>query len=222
MEALKLGGRLARSVIQQNRISIRRWHCLGRRLYSNDKSSLGDRFKEFKDEDATEILDVHEERLRVTESLLKEKYASQFEDVCEEQERVEQLNLDDLVKLIKTSKAKDLTVLQLPAELNYVDFLLIVTGRSRRHIQGLGETIRKYAKGRLNNINNVPQLEGSDSEWIALDLGNICIHIMSHPLRGAYDLESLWGVGAKYDIKLHQQDEKILTLLKKHSYSSFG
>ena len=75
--------------------------------------------------------------------------------------------------MIETNKVKDLTVLKLPPDLKYVDFLLIVTGRSRRHIQGLGETLRKYAKERLTNINNVPQLEGSDSEWIALDFGKI-------------------------------------------------
>lgn len=64
-----------------------------------------------------------------------------------------------------------MVVLKIPPELKYVDYLIITTCKSRRHIQGLGEIIRKHAKVRLNDMRKVPKLEGSESEWIALDFG---------------------------------------------------
>ena len=60
--------------------------------------------------------------------------------------------------------------------------------------------IRKVAKRRCGPGDEVPVLEGRDNkDWIAMDLGNIALHIFSKRCRQLYDLETLWTVGAEYD-----------------------
>lgn len=47
----------------------------------------------------------------------------------------------------------------------------------------------------------------SQSEWSAVDFGNIVFHIFtSKELRKHYDLEMLWSVGAKYDPESNKRD----------------
>lgn len=42
---------------------------------------------------------------------------------------------------------------------------------------------------------------------------------MMDPVRKVYDLESLWGIGPKYDLKLNTKDNEVIELLKSHSIS---
>jgi hypothetical protein len=46
----------------------------------------------------------------------------------------------------------------------------------------------------MNDPKMNPQLEGAGSDhWVALDTGNIMIHLMSAEARRYYDLEKAWG-----------------------------
>ncbi|BES89411.1 DUF143 [Nesidiocoris tenuis] len=219
MEILKFGSRLSFTLAHRIRVgkTYRPMKCA---LSSYGGSGKSGKYKEFKDDDSTEILDVFEERIKLAETVADHIEDRTLDDG--ELEQVDSLGVEEVVDLIKNNRGKDVVVLKIPPELKYVDYLIITTCKSRRHIQGLGEIIRKHAKVRLNDMRKVPKLEGSESEWIALDFGNMCVHVMDRKLRESYDLESLWGVGAKYDTLLHQRDEGILSLLKQHSISSIG
>lgn len=63
-----------------------------------------------------------------------------------------------------------------PPELSYVDYIVIVTGKSNKHMQALGEFVRKVYKLKKHKADLIPKLEGKDSKhWIALDLGMFLI-----------------------------------------------
>ncbi len=49
--------------------------------------------------------------------------------------------------------------------------------------------------------------------WIALDLGNIILHIFLQEVRDYYDLETLWTVGPLFDDLTNAPDAEIVQLL---------
>jgi ribosomal silencing factor RsfS len=83
-------------------------------------------------------------------------------------------DLEDLLELLKLDNAKDICVIRLPPELKYVEYMVIVTGKSRRHIIGLAEFVRKVFKKKCNKTDIIPKIEGENcSKWSALDLGEL-------------------------------------------------
>ncbi|CAH0404691.1 unnamed protein product [Chilo suppressalis] len=117
-------------------------------------------------------------------------------------------DIEDLVELLRRENSKDIFVATVPTEINYVDYICIVSGRSKRHIQALAEFVRKVYKKKCYKSDPIPRLEGKDcNEWIALDLGNIALHIFSEKTRQLYDLETLWSVGAEYDDLTNKKNE---------------
>lgn len=60
----------------------------------------------------------------------------------------------------------------MPPEINYVEYICIVSGRSKRHVRALAEFVRKVYKRKCHKTDEIPRIEGKDSdEWMALDLG---------------------------------------------------
>lgn len=84
--------------------------------------------------------------------------------------------IEDLISLLQKSNAKNIFVTSVPSELQYVDYVVIVTGRSKKHMQSLANFIRKVYKLKKNKTDFLPKIEGEDSkDWLALDLGNFLI-----------------------------------------------
>lgn len=127
-------------------------------------------------------------------------------------------DIEDLVSLLYMENGKDIFVARVPPTNKYVDYICIVSGKSRRHIVALAEFIKRVYKKKCNKHDLIPKIEGKNSkEWIALDLGNIALHIFSDDARINYDLETLWAVGSRYDPKSVQQEDPVVELLKHYS-----
>lgn len=77
-----------------------------------------------------------------------------------------------MVELLQRENSKDIFVASLPESIRYVDYICIVSARSKRHINALAEFVRRVYKKKCNKSDLIPRIEGKDSEeWIALDLG---------------------------------------------------
>lgn len=84
--------------------------------------------------------------------------------------------IEDLISLLQKSNAKNIFVTSVPSELQYVDYVVIVTGRSKKHMQSLANFVRKVYKLKKDKTDFLPKIEGEDSkDWLALDLGNFLI-----------------------------------------------
>ncbi|XP_014259915.1 mitochondrial assembly of ribosomal large subunit protein 1 [Cimex lectularius] len=183
------------------------------------------KFKQFRDEDSLTILDVEEERWKIQNEPLKVESTDYHDEMIDEDQpekcyirgKTGVFDIEDLIQLLNENKATNVFVARLPKELNYVDYIVIVSAKSRRHLMGVGEVVRRTFKKKRNSSDIIPKLEGENSDWVALDLGNIILHIMSNACRELYDLESLWGLGSKYDEKCIDTDDEISELLKLHS-----
>lgn len=74
--------------------------------------------------------------------------------------------------MLEQNKAKQIFVASVPKEYAYVDYIVIVTGTSVKHMKALVTFVRKVYKLKRHKIDLLPQIEGEmASDWIAIDLG---------------------------------------------------
>lgn len=79
--------------------------------------------------------------------------------------------IQDLVQVLKRENAVDIFVAKVPNELNYVDYMCIVSGKSQKHMQAVVQFVRRVYKQKMKG-DVIPRTEGAKSkDWIALDLG---------------------------------------------------
>lgn len=73
---------------------------------------------------------------------------------------------------MEKENSQDLFVAALPEDLEYVDYICIVTGKSYRHMQAIAQFVRRVYKKKCDENDIIPRVEGETSkEWMALDLG---------------------------------------------------
>lgn len=149
-------------------------------------------------EDSTQIIENTAEELHV-----EEKYpilSDEFDGINLERGKCGVFEIEDLCELLRRENARNVFVASLPKEYRYVDYICIVSARSKRHLLAVAEFVKKVYKKKCYKNDPIPRIEGKKSdEWIALDLGNIALHIFSDKTREMYDLETLWSVGPEYD-----------------------
>ena len=71
-----------------------------------------------------------------------------------------------------------------------MDYLIIASGTSNRHVKSLADHVTQELKKQ-----GVRPLgtEGEDAgEWVLVDYGEVVVHIMLPATRDFYDLERLW------------------------------
>ena len=94
-------------------------------------------------------------------------------------------------RIAQEKKAEDLVLLELERKVSYCDFFLICSGRNRRQVRSIAESLSTSFKKELGLA--PLSTEGMESgRWVLLDFGDIVVHVFEEPLRGFYDLEGLW------------------------------
>ena len=74
---------------------------------------------------------------------------------------------------------------------SFVQSAIVCTAHSRRHAKGLATALTDFL---FSNNSKPLGIEGLDnSEWILLDLSDLCVHIFLPETRGHYRLEELFG-----------------------------
>jgi ribosomal silencing factor RsfS len=80
----------------------------------------------------------------------------------------------------------------------------------------LANFIRRRFKMKDRKLSDtLPKIEGTKDtkDWIAIDLGNIALHIFTGKAREDVDLETLWTVGPQYDDLTNKKESDIVQLL---------
>ena len=93
--------------------------------------------------------------------------------------------LDDL-------KAINTVTLDVTGLTDVMDYLVITSGTSNRHVKSLASNVSVEAKKQ----GVAPMgMEGEDAgEWVLVDFGDVVVHVMLPATRDYYDLERLWTV----------------------------
>ncbi|CAM6100428.1 unnamed protein product [Calypogeia fissa] len=105
------------------------------------------------------------------------------------------LSVDEIKEILEKTRAKDVRILQVRKCCEWVDQLVFASGRSSRHLRGMADAIVYKVKQSSANVgpNSFPIVEGRDGEqWMAIDCGNIVVHLFLEEARSYYNLEEFW------------------------------
>ena len=99
-------------------------------------------------------------------------------------------NITDLVvDALDDLKAVDTKIVDVRGLSSVMDFLVIASGNSSRHIKSLADNVVVKAKAA-----GCPPIgvEGENAaDWVLVDLGDVVVHVMQPAARSFYDLERL-------------------------------
>ena len=86
-------------------------------------------------------------------------------------------------------KAQDVIMLDVHELTTITAFLVICTGRSKRHIASVADHLVQ----KINKLTDKPKVQGLEtSEWVIVDINDIVVHILLPEVREIYQLEKLW------------------------------
>ncbi len=87
-------------------------------------------------------------------------------------------------------KASGLEVIDVAGRVDYADFLVLMSGRSDRHVAALASSIEEALRKKNKRALAVEGLPHAN--WVLMDFGDVVVHVFQDDARAAYDLESLW------------------------------
>jgi ribosome-associated protein len=86
----------------------------------------------------------------------------------------------------------DTVVLDLRELVDTFDALVITSARNDRQVRALAESVERFVNLALDV--SPLRVEGlGTAEWVALDYGDVIVHVFDETAREYYDLEHLWS-----------------------------
>ena len=98
-------------------------------------------------------------------------------------------------------KASGLEVIDVAGRVDYADFLVLMSGRSDRHVTALASSIEEAlrAKGkRALAVEGLPH-----ANWVLMDFGDVVVHVFQDDARSAYDIDALWMDARRVPVPLN-------------------
>jgi ribosome-associated protein len=88
-------------------------------------------------------------------------------------------------------KAVAIEILDVTGKVDYADFLVVMTGRSDRHVHSIATGIEEA----MRHTKKLAPLstEGLTAAiWVLIDFGDVVVHVFQEEARALYDIEGLW------------------------------
>ncbi|WP_269584052.1 ribosome silencing factor [Roseibium sp. Sym1] len=99
--------------------------------------------------------------------------------------------LDTVLSSLDDSKAEDPVTLDITGKSSLADHMVIVSGRSHRHVGAIADHLLKDLKSAGAGKATVEGLATCD--WVLIDAGDVIVHIFRPEVRGFYNLEKMWA-----------------------------
>ena len=99
-----------------------------------------------------------------------------------------------LIEMITTAledlKALEILTIDVKNRNSIIDYMMIASGTSSRHVQSVAENL----VDRLKEQGVRPRGVSGDTEgeWWLVDIGDVIVHVMHPKTRALYNLEELW------------------------------
>ena len=91
----------------------------------------------------------------------------------------------------------DTVVLDLREFVDSFDALVIASGRTDRQVRSIAEEVERRIHLALGL--KPTRVEGwSTAQWVAIDYGDVIVHVFDEETREYYDLEHLWSAAPAY------------------------
>src|SRR5262249_1021567 len=87
-------------------------------------------------------------------------------------------------------KALRVQSLRVTGRVDYADFLVIMTGRSDRHVHAIATGLEEAMRQRKTSPLSMEGLGAAT--WVLIDFGDVVVHVFQEEARLLYDIEGLW------------------------------
>jgi ribosome-associated protein len=98
-------------------------------------------------------------------------------------------------------KASGLEVIDVAGRVDYADFLVLMSGRSDRHVTALASAIEEALRKRNKRALAVEGLPHAN--WVLMDFGDVVVHVFQDDARSAYDIDALWMDARRVPVPLN-------------------
>ena len=95
-------------------------------------------------------------------------------------------------------KALGIEILDVSGKVDYADFLVIMTGRSDRHVHAIATGLEEAL--RLKKVRPLSMEGLQASSWVLIDFGDVVVHVFQEDARRLYDIEGLWIDAGRVDV----------------------
>jgi ribosome-associated protein len=102
-------------------------------------------------------------------------------------------------------KALNCEIIDVRGRVDYADFLVIMTGRSDRHVSSIAQGIEEeLGKKKVAAIS----VEGmTSSTWVLIDYGDVVVHVFQEDARQLYDIEGLWMDASRVSVPGNSEEQ---------------
>jgi ribosome-associated protein len=99
------------------------------------------------------------------------------------------------IAALEDVKGIDITVIDVTAQTDVTDYMIVATGTSNRHVKSLANNV----VDEMLKVGIKPHgVEGlTDGEWVLVDLVDVVVHVMLAQTRKFYEIERLWSMSAE-------------------------
>ena len=105
--------------------------------------------------------------------------------------------IDAAISAADEKLGHDTVVLDLRELVDSFDVLVVASGRNDRQVRAIAEEIERLVDIALDV--KPTHVEGwAAGEWIALDYGDVIVHVFDEATRDYYDLEHLWSAAPAF------------------------
>jgi ribosome-associated protein len=92
---------------------------------------------------------------------------------------------------LDADKAEDIVTIQLDDQGGLADYMIVASGTSSRHVSALADKLMYRLS--LKGVKNMKAEGLNQSDWVAIDAGDVIVHIFRPEVRSFYNLEKMWG-----------------------------
>lgn len=99
--------------------------------------------------------------------------------------------LQIILATLDEAKGEQIVSIPLHGKTSIADYMVIVTGRSNRHVSAMAEQVQQALK---RSGNTHLRVEGmAQGDWVLIDQGDIIVHLFRAEVRSFYNLEKMWS-----------------------------
>jgi len=95
-----------------------------------------------------------------------------------------------VVDALEDLKAVNTVTLNVKGLTDVMDYLVIASGTSNRHVKSLADNVCMQAK--KDGLRPLGVEGEGAGDWVLVDFGDVVVHVMLPAVRDFYDLERLW------------------------------
>ncbi len=102
---------------------------------------------------------------------------------------------DKIVEAIQNKKGQNITVIDMrKLDVKPCDWFVIAEGGSNVQVTAIADEVEDYVRKELKE-KPLAYVGRDNAQWIAVDYGDVIVHIFQREAREFYDIESLWADG---------------------------